>query len=309
MSRARSGQTLTRRQQFAAVIVAALLVGGIVAPYAYGLTADSDGTVAVVELDGVIVGPVGEQIEQQLREVRQDPSVEAVVLKVNSPGGAPVPSERIYTAVQRTAEEMPVIASVQTYGASGAYYGMLPADEIFVMPTSQVGSVGLAAGAPGPTPPVRGPSGPDKRGANPIEGWAMQQTLADTFVETVMQNRGDRIRVSREEVEHADVYLGTEAVQNGFADEVGSLEAAIDTAAELAGLDDYDVQRHELDLEQQTVLLQTDQGVVLLEEGNPNYAQVRTPQFLMVYEGAIPHVDTVEEFAEADVNATGGESA
>lgn len=294
---------ITRRQQFLVAVLAAVVVGAVLAPFVYGAVDGPDPTVAVVPIEGPVIGQTADNVEDELREIRGNESVEAVVLKLDTPGGTPAASERMYTSIKRTSEEMPVIASVQGTSASGGYYAMLPAEEIYVLPTSVTGSVGLAAGAPQAAPPVEGPSGPDKRGANPIEQWAQQDTLGEVFLETVMEERGDRIEVSREEVSEASVYLGVRAVDNGFADEIGDLDAAVEEAADRAGLEDYAVDERDTSSDTLPFLFQTDDELVVAYDETPGYGEVETLEYALVYEEAVPHYDTIEEVTRTDAGA------
>jgi len=75
----------------------------------------------------------------------------------------------MYAAVDRTASVMPVIATVDTLGASGAYLAIAPADKIYVAPPQQAGSVGVAGTAPAPNGPNAGTTGPDKAGSDPTQ--------------------------------------------------------------------------------------------------------------------------------------------
>lgn len=297
---------LTDRQQVGVVVLTGLLVGAVLAPVAYSTTDGTTNIVAVVEIDGPIESSLADNVESELTDIRQNDSVKAVVLKMDTPGGAPAASERLYTAVQRTAQNKTVVASVQGVSASGGYYAMLPTEDIYVLPTSAVGSVGVAAGAPQAAPPERGPSGPDKRGINNIEQWAVQQTLADTFINTVMEQRGDEIELSRSQVARANTYLGTEAIQNGFADEIGSIDAAIKGAAEEEGLDEYQVDRRESEQGGLAVLLRTDEQILAVYSNDPGYAEVKPLGPAYVREESIPHVDTVERFTRSDLAAGGG---
>ncbi|MDQ2051116.1 S49 family peptidase [Natronolimnohabitans sp. A-GB9] len=232
---------LTRRQQVAAVALVAIAAGALAAPQVYAYADDSDGTIAVVEVDGGIDSDSAQEFEEQLREVRQNESIDGVVLDVDSPGGRPASSERMYTAVERTTAEMPVIAAVDSMGASGGYYTVLPADEIYVTSSSAVGSVGVAGGEPMPSGPDEGDSAPDKGGPHPDDQRANAQLIQQTFVESVFEQRGDRLELTREEVAHARTYYGTEAVDNGMADGIGTVDDAIHDVATDAGLDSYDV--------------------------------------------------------------------
>ncbi len=310
-------EAFSMRQQVAIVVVAAAVVAGLFVPAVYGTTNEPADTVAVVEVEGPVNAALADDVETELTEVRNNDSVGAVVLKIDTSGGQPVASERMYKSVQRTSDEMPVIASVQDISASGGYYAMAPADDIYVLPTSTVGSIGLNAPAPSSSPPAEGPSGPDKTGSNEIEQWAQQQTLADTFVDAMMAERGDEFEMSREEVAHADVYLGTEAIHNGFADEIGSLDEAVHEAAERANMRTYEVDTRETGMDGGLpILIQTDDELVAVYSNDPGYADIEPMPFAYVYDGAVPHIDTIERFAADDVeaavdatDATGGEDA
>ncbi|MFC6989558.1 S49 family peptidase [Haloplanus sp. GCM10025708] len=146
-----TGTALTRRRTYAIVVVAALVVGAALAPVAVERTSGPDGRIAVVSVDGYISTQSVGAVQEDLREARENESIRAVVLKVDSPGGSAAASEQLYMAVQRTAREMTVVASVQSTGASGAYYGMLPAENIYVTPASIVGSVGVRGAPPRPS--------------------------------------------------------------------------------------------------------------------------------------------------------------
>lgn len=303
---------LSDRQRYvllAVVALAAVVVGVLVAPaVSSSLLSDDSGeenAVAVVKVEGAVVEPLGRNLEKELREIRTNDSIDAVVLEMDTPGGAPGPTERMYKSIQRTSAEMPLLASVQSLSASAGYYMMLPAEEIYVLPTSQVGSVGLNTGAPPEIPPIEGPSGPDKAGGNRIETWAQQQQLADIFIETVMEQRGDRISLSREVVAHADVYLGVRAIENGFADEIGSLDDAIFEASDRAGVEEYEVVRRDItpDREQAPLFVRTDDGLVVVYDESPGYGDVERLDRAMVYRPAIPHHDTLQEFVAANGNA------
>lgn len=299
---------LSRRQQYVLVAVVATAIGVAFVPVVLGAVDESaDGTVAVVEYEGPVVVDTAEQIEEELRDIRRDDSIDAVVLKIDTPGGSPAASEQLYTSVQRTAEEMPVVASVQEISASGGYYAMLPADEIYVLPTSITGSIGVNANAPQPEPPVDGPTGPDKVGGNTLQSWGDIQLIDDVFVNTVMEQRGDRIELSQEEVANADTFIGVEAVDNGLADEIGDTDTAIAAAAEAAGLETYNIDVREAPAFGIPILLATDTGYVAIHETQPGYHDVEFIGPALVAPGAVPHADEVDRFvveAEQPTNTT-----
>ncbi|WP_136716023.1 S49 family peptidase [Halorientalis salina] len=280
--------------QYAVVAVVAVLIGAVMAPYAAGVTRglgqSSPDAVAVVTIEGPITSGSVDRVRDDLREARQNESIQAVVLEVNSPGGSVPASESLYLAVNRTAAEMPVVASVEGVGASGGYFGMLPADRIYVTPGSLIGSVGVVATAPtGAQPPGAITSGPDKgSGFTREEALAQAETLRSEFVGTVMEERGSELDLTREQVSYAKVYLGSRAVENGIADRIGDQDTAIAHAASRADLDDYAVVEKEPPQQQGISLLgqvQTGDGntTVVVEEDTFGYRGVETYQYLALY--------------------------
>ena len=101
--------------------------------------------IAVVELDGVIFSP--KQIVPQLKKFADDDSIKAIVIHVNSPGGGVAASEEIYREVKRIRDEKKkrIVASIETVGASGAYYVASATNKIYADKGSIVGSIGVIA--------------------------------------------------------------------------------------------------------------------------------------------------------------------
>ena len=233
---------------YVVAVVAALVVGGLLLPYVTFVTGsaarEQADAVAVVELEGPINAGVAERVRERLRAVRRNDSVKAVVLRVNSPGGTVPATETIYYAVNRTAAEKPVVASVAGAAASGGYFSILPADHIYATPGSPVGSVGVIGLSPGPDGvSTQIVSGADKRtGGTAADFRAQLESVKREFVNTVFANRGDDLTLSRARLADAKVYIGARAAENGLVDDVGSRADAIAHAADLAGLDSYVVQ-------------------------------------------------------------------
>jgi protease-4 len=101
--------------------------------------------IAVVDLDGVILSP--KQVVSQLKKFAEDDSIKAIILHVNSPGGGVAASEEIYREVKRIHDEKKkrIVASIETVGASGAYYVASASDKIYADKGSIVGSIGVIA--------------------------------------------------------------------------------------------------------------------------------------------------------------------
>ncbi|MFB6139144.1 MAG: S49 family peptidase [Halosimplex sp.] len=251
----RSDSTSTTAVLYVIVVVVAVLIGTVLAPVVWSAAQSPDDagepTVKVVTLRaGTDAGPVNE-VKQQLRHARTNDSVDAVVLRIDSPGGPVTSSEQLYLAVNRTARQMPVVAYVEGMAASGGYFGIAAADRIYVTPSSTVGSIGVIVSAPLSTLEQAEAqsktflrTGPDKATLEKDQYREEMETLHNAFLNTVMKHRGDELELSRSEVAHGEAYLGPTAVRNGFADEIGDLDSAIEYAAGQAdGIegDQYDV--------------------------------------------------------------------
>jgi protease-4 len=101
--------------------------------------------IGVVDLDGVILSP--QPVVGQLKKFADDSSIKAIILHVNSPGGGVAASEEIYREVKRIREEKKkrVVVSIETVGASGAYYIASASNKIYADQGSIVGSIGVIA--------------------------------------------------------------------------------------------------------------------------------------------------------------------
>lgn len=99
--------------------------------------------VAVLRVDDVIMED--QNILESISKIRDEDQIKAVVVRINSPGGAVSPSQEIYSELLKLKEEMPVIASIGSVGASGGYYIACGAEKIFANPGSITGSIGVIA--------------------------------------------------------------------------------------------------------------------------------------------------------------------
>lgn len=207
--------------------------------------------VAVVELEGIILQSDG--VVRELNEHRDNPSVRAVVIRVNSPGGVVAPTQEIYAAIQRLRKSgKPVVASLGSVAASGGYYVATAADRIYASPGTLTGSIGVImqmANLEGLLKKVGVDyvvvkSGQYKdignvaRAMTPEERRMLQALLDDVyaqFVDAVAQGR----KLDRATVEgFADgrIVSGQQARQLKMVDALGGLDDAIEAAAALAGL-------------------------------------------------------------------------
>lgn len=233
-------------RSYALYVAIGVVVGVVAAPvFAGAVTTDEpDGVVAVVPVQGSIDGSTAARVSTALSEARANESIDAVVLVVNSGGGGAAASEEMYFAVKRTANQMPVTVAVDAAAASGAYYTIAPADQIYVKPASTVGSVGVLANLPTAVEPndIVGASGPNKlAGSDRREFLYILDSLQEAFGNAVFEHREENLTLSRTDLLQARIYSGGQAVNNGLADQIGDRESAVRDAARRAELDDYSV--------------------------------------------------------------------
>ena len=202
------------------------------------------------------------KVIKDLRKLKDDEDVKAVVLRVNSPGGSAYGSEQIWYAVSELKKEKPVIVSMGDYAASGGYYISCNADTIVAEPTTLTGSIGIF----GMFPNAKGLT--DKIGVNfdvvktnkmadlgaslgpvltrPLN--ASEQELMQNYV-----NRGYKLFVNRcaegrkmsteaiEKVAEGRVWTGAMAKDLGLVDELGGIDKALNAAATQAGIENYSI--------------------------------------------------------------------
>ena len=174
----------------------------------------------------------------------QDDSIQAVVIKLTTPGGAAAASEHLYLETRRLRAEKPVVIVMNGLVASGGYMMSMGASHLFAKPSSLVGNVGVVSSADPLLPPL-----PDEdvvfSGRHKLDGASRRDwigfvdQLKSAFAQTVVTERGDRLRISWDELVEARIYSGLDAVRLGLADEIGSDSDAIRKAAELAGVSNY----------------------------------------------------------------------
>jgi protease-4 len=199
---------------------------------------------------------IGDELGREIRKVRQDSTYKAIVLRVNSPGGAVFDSEVIWREAKLAAEEKTLVVSFGDVAASGGYYISCAADKIVAQPNTITGSIGIFG-----TIPNFGELMNDKLGittdvvktnensdlltlTRPMTGYERQlleNYIAqgyDTFLSHVAEGRN----MTREDVDaigQGRVWSGENAKEIGLIDEFGGLEDAIELAAEIAGVEDY----------------------------------------------------------------------
>jgi len=194
----------------------------------------------------------GDQFSRELRALRQDDSVKAIVLRVNSPGGSATASETIQREMRLAAEKKPVVVSMGSYAASGGYWISAYANRIYAEPTTVTGSIGvfgllfdvkqLAANWGVSFDGVKTGRFADalsiSRPKTEAEMKIVQRSvdwIYGEFVKKVAEARGLEEEFVHE-IAQGHVWSGVEAQRLGLVDELGGLKEAIAYAASEAGL-------------------------------------------------------------------------
>jgi protease-4 len=208
--------------------------------------------IAVVDLDGVILSP--QPVVGQLKKFADDSSIKAIILHVNSPGGGVAASEEIYREVKRIREEKKkrVVVSIETVGASGAYYIASASNKIYADQGSIVGSIGVIAEWVNygdllkwaKLKSVVFKTGEFKDTGNPTRDLtpaeqAYMQSLIDNMFGQFVQAVADGRSMKFDDVKaiaNGKVWTGEQALSMKLIDNVGDFEAAVKDTAKSVGI-------------------------------------------------------------------------
>jgi protease-4 len=206
--------------------------------------------VGVVEVAGVIGDT--KDLVGLLHELRNQDSIKAIVVRIDSPGGAVAPSQEVYRAIQRAREKKKVVCSMGTVAASGGYYIASACEKIYASRGTITGSIGVIS----ELPHVQGlleiakvqvdtiKSGTFKDIGSPLRPMtADEKQFFQRFVDNIYEQFLDDVATGRKLdknelrlIADGRVLTGEEAQKAKLVDEIGNLEDAIDGVAKLAGL-------------------------------------------------------------------------
>lgn len=218
----------------------------------------TEDTVAIIELDGTIqydgttCSPEG--LKEQLDNAEENPAIKAVVLRVNSGGGTATAGEEMASYIKDFSK--PIVVSSASMNASAAYEISSQADYIYTAKTTSIGSIGTALSITDLsglyeklgiriddiTSSDSKDSSYGNRALTDEEREYYQQMVNDineTFIQTVAEGRAMDVEKVRE-LATGLTFTGMTAIENGLADEIGTLEDACDKAAELAHISSYE---------------------------------------------------------------------
>ncbi|MGE3975993.1 MAG: signal peptide peptidase SppA [Nitrospira sp.] len=217
------------------------------------LDLSTEDRIALVRVEGVILD--SQTTVGELKRFSENPSIKAIVIRIDSPGGGVVPSQEIYDAVKRARSKnnKAVIASMGSVAASGGYYIAAATDRIVANPGTLTGSIGVIM----ETANVEGllqkigvegvviKSGKYKDVGSPLrkmsadERGLLQAVMDDVhkqFIEAVAEGRSLELRAAQA-LADGRIFTGRQAKEAKLVDELGDLEDAIQLAAEVVGIE------------------------------------------------------------------------
>ena len=239
---------------------------------------ESDNHIAVITAEGAIMegeitqGVAGANgVVKQIRSAHEDEDTKAIVFRVNSPGGSIIASEMMRDELFAAKEKgIDVIVSMGDYAASGGVYISTPADYIFAEPTTITGSIGVAIALPtlenamdyigvnfdGVVTSKHGGWDPTQAIDDDLDkifaGWGAD--AYDRFVSFVGESRSQSYDDIKK-IAGGRVWIATSAKGIGLVDEIGGIDDAIAYAADIAELEDYQVEYYGQELSPEELIL------------------------------------------------------
>ena len=224
----------------------------------------ADENIAIIYAQGSIISGSGseneigsETLSEAIREARQDSSVKAIVLRVNSPGGGSLASEVIWRETVLAKQDKPFFVSMGDVAASGGYYIACMADTIVAQPNTVTGSIGvfgllfntkelmsnIGVNINAVNTNKYSDLGSPARKMSTFERGVIQSTVEgvySTFITHVAEGRGMTVE-QVDKIGQGRVWSGADALEIGLIDVIGGLQTTIDFAAKKAGITDYGI--------------------------------------------------------------------
>jgi len=203
-----------------------------------------------------VVGPIvsSDRTVREIIDFGKDDSIEAVVLRVDSPGGGVGPSQEIYTEIERLTALKPVVVSMGSVAASGGYYVAAPADKIVANPGTITGSIGVIMGFTNYEELLEKiglksmvvKSGKHKDIGSPVRSMTDEdRAILQSLIDDVHRQFVSAIAKGREmdpdavlPLADGRIFTGKQALELGLVDQLGNFRDAVTLAASLANIED-----------------------------------------------------------------------
>lgn len=217
---------------FAPALIVGLLIAALV----------PQPTVGVIALSDAINAYTAKDLITQIDYARTHAEIRAVVLVLDSPGGTVADTEAVYLELLKLRQTKPVVASINSMAASGAYYLTSGTDYAFAKPTSDVGNIGVIGYLPSSPTIFEGviSTGPYKLWGTPRDTYIRQiEMIKQGFYAAVKAGRGDKLVSDPDLVLSGQIWPGSEALGLGLIDALGSQSDAVEKAASMAHISNY----------------------------------------------------------------------
>lgn len=223
--------------------------------------------IGVIKIDGPITSESKKDaILSAIERAKENSSIKAIVLEINSPGGEASIVEEIYLNLLELRKSKPIVASIDQLGASGAYYIAVASNYIYAKPSSDIGSIGVISVLPEKEPLDENKitTGISKGvGATKKDLASQIQMIQESFLRAVLFQREGKLKISKEELANARVYIGFEALNLGLIDSFGTKFDAIKKASKLARILNYEIaELNEEPLTTITISLSIDESIL-----------------------------------------------
>jgi protease-4 len=230
-------------------VIGYLVVLGIALVAAYYLAAAliPAPKIGIIEIRTGVDTLLAERMANEINYVRDARDIKGVVLVINSPGGSAPAGSDIYYQLRSLRAEKPVVVSIDSLAASGAYQISVGANQIYAKPSSIIGNVGVIfqQPSPGSLSEQLVTSGPFKESGGSSTSYMQKlQLLYADFRDSVVNERlaaPNPLKLSPERLGSGEIWVGIEAEKYGLIDALGSRLDAIDAVARLAHLKHYQV--------------------------------------------------------------------
>lgn len=199
--------------------------------------------VGVIYMDDAIFSTTARDLNEKIIAARTNPDIKALVLVLNSPGGTVSDTESVYRELLLLRQSKPVVTVIEGMAASGGYYLASASDYIFSKASSEVGNIGVIGYLPDSPIALETvySTGPYKMWGMPRESFVREmEMLKRQFLQVVRQGRGERLKMTDEEILGGQVYSAGDALRLGLVDRFGSVSDGLDKAASLAGISHFE---------------------------------------------------------------------
>lgn len=248
MSQIQDGQSRAVESVVQKVVLYGIIIAvALVAGYYVATALIPTPKIGILRLESQVNGLMSEVMTREIDYALNARDLKGVVLVINSPGGGASIGHDIYFQVRKLRDEKPVVASMDSLAASAAYQIGVGATEIYGKPASIIGNVGVIMGQPSPETLSERfiTTGPFKTTGGSATSWLQKLDLLHAdFRDSVVAERAvapNPLKLSPEEVATGEIWVGIEAKEYGLIDELGSILDATERAAELAGLNNYEI--------------------------------------------------------------------